>query len=166
MTVHDSRNTLNYYFCFNPVDGLFANLKIKIQSIWVSSLESSFISSEVLHPEVSISPTKVKGWAWESYWITGGFFSWLIVPFIAAALTVPNFMGIIAATDGATIFWTYFLGLLWGIGGLTFGLSMRYLGISLGMAVALGFCSAFGALIPPVYMDLFSVTARKAVSPS
>ncbi len=60
MTVHDSRNTLNYYFCFHPVDGLFANLKIKIQSIWVSSLESSFISSEVLHPEASISRTKSK----------------------------------------------------------------------------------------------------------
>lgn len=107
---------------------------------------------------------KVKGWAWESYWITGGFFSWLIVPFIAAALTIPNFMGIIAATDGATIFWTYFLGLLWGVGGLTFGLSMRYLGISLGMAVALGFCSAFGALIPPVYMDLFSDTTHGTFS--
>lgn len=99
---------------------------------------------------------KVKGWAWESYWIVGGFFSWLVVPFIAAALTVPHFMDIIRATDGTTIFWTYFLGALWGIGGLTFGLSMRYLGISLGMAVALGFCSAFGALIPPIYMDLFT----------
>ncbi|MGN6420691.1 MAG: L-rhamnose/proton symporter RhaT [Pseudobacter sp.] len=99
---------------------------------------------------------KVRGWAWESYWITGGSFSWLVVPVIAAALTVPDFTGIIANTDSGTIFWSYLLGLLWGIGGLTFGLSMRYLGISLGMAVALGFCSAFGALIPPIYMDLFS----------
>ncbi|MCO5238973.1 MAG: L-rhamnose/proton symporter RhaT [Chitinophagaceae bacterium] len=99
---------------------------------------------------------KVKGWSWESYWIVGGFFSWLIVPFIAAWLTVPGFMDIIKSTDGNTLFWTYFLGVLWGIGGLTFGLSMRYLGMSLGMAVALGFCSAFGALIPPIYNDIFN----------
>lgn len=98
---------------------------------------------------------KVQGWAWESYWIVGGFFSWLVIPFVAATLTVPDFIAIIRSTDATTLFWTYFLGVLWGIGGLTFGLSMRYLGISLGMAVALGFCSAFGALIPPVYMDLF-----------
>lgn len=99
---------------------------------------------------------KVKGWAWESYWITGGIFSWLIVPILAAWLTVPNFINIIAATDSRTLFWTYFLGVLWGIGGLTFGLAMRYLGISLGMSVALGFCSAFGALIPPIYADIVS----------
>lgn len=98
---------------------------------------------------------KVKGWSWESYWIIGGLFSWLIVPFIAAWLTVPGFMDIIANTPITTLFWTYILGVLWGIGGLTFGLSMRYLGMSLGMAVALGFCSAFGALIPPVYREFF-----------
>jgi L-rhamnose-H+ transport protein len=99
---------------------------------------------------------KVRGWAWESYWIVGGIFSWLLVPFIAALLTVPHFMDIIRHTDGTTLFWTYIMGLLWGIGGLTFGLSMRYLGMSLGMAVALGFCSAFGSLIPPIYRDLFT----------
>lgn len=97
---------------------------------------------------------KVQGWSWESAWIVGGLFSWLIVPFIAAALTVPDFMGIIQSTDGNTLFWTYFFGLLWGIGGLTFGLAMRYLGMSLGMSVALGYCSAFGSLVPSVYYAL------------
>lgn len=99
---------------------------------------------------------KVKGWSWESYWIVGGFFSWLIIPFLAAWLTVPGFMDIIRQTNGSTLFWTYFWGILWGIGGLTFGLAMRYLGLSLGMSVALGFCSAFGSLIPPLYRDLFT----------
>ncbi|HZF63675.1 MAG TPA: L-rhamnose/proton symporter RhaT [Chitinophagaceae bacterium] len=97
---------------------------------------------------------KVKGWSWESYWIVGGLFSWLIVPFIAAFLTVPDFMSIIKMTDGSVIFWTYVMGVLWGIGGLTFGLAMRYLGLSLGMSVALGFTSAFGSLVPPIYRDL------------
>ncbi|WP_343673797.1 L-rhamnose/proton symporter RhaT [Chitinophaga sp.] len=99
---------------------------------------------------------KVRNWAWESYWIVGGFFSWLIVPFLAAWITIPDFLSIIRATDGTTLFWTYFMGVLWGIGGLTFGLTMRYLGMSLGMSVALGYTSAFGALIPPIYRDLFT----------
>ena len=96
---------------------------------------------------------KVKDWAWETYWIVGGVLSWLIVPLVAAYLTIPDFMSIIRSTDSGTLFWTYLLGLLWGIGGLTFGLSMRYLGMSLGMSIVLGFCSAFGALIPPIYRD-------------
>jgi L-rhamnose-H+ transport protein len=99
---------------------------------------------------------KVKGWAWETYWIVGGIASWLIVPLLAAWLTIPGFMDIIHSADGTTLFWTYVLGLLWGIGGLTFGLGLRYLGISLGQSVALGFTSAFGALIPPIYRDLFT----------
>jgi L-rhamnose-H+ transport protein len=98
---------------------------------------------------------KVKGWAWESYWIVGGLFSWLIVPFIAAWLTVPDFITIIKNTSSSTLFYTYLMGLLWGIGGLTFGLSMRYLGMSLGMSVALGFCSAFGALVPSLYYNIY-----------
>src|ERR1700737_4538332 len=80
---------------------------------------------------------KVRGWSWESAWIVGGLFSWLLVPWAAAELTVPAFMEIIHDTTAITLFWTYLMGLLWGIGGLTFGLSMRYLGMSLGMSVAL-----------------------------
>jgi L-rhamnose-H+ transport protein len=106
---------------------------------------------------------KVQGWSWESAWIVGGVFSWLIVPFIAAALTVPDFMGIIRSTDGGTLFWTYFFGLLWGIGGLTFGLAMRYLGMSLGMSVALGYCSAFGALVPSIYYSIQPVAGKVGI---
>jgi L-rhamnose-H+ transport protein len=94
---------------------------------------------------------KVKGWAWESFWIVGGIFSWLIVPPIAAYLTVPHFGDIIAATDGKILMLTYFFGLLWGIGGLTYGLGVRYLGVSLGSTIILGLCSVFGSLVPSVY---------------
>ncbi|MEP7258845.1 MAG: L-rhamnose/proton symporter RhaT [Flavitalea sp.] len=107
---------------------------------------------------------KVKGWAWESYWIVGGIFSWLFVPFLAALLTIPGFTDIISKTDTSVLFWTYFMGLLWGIGGLTFGLAMRYLGLSLGMSIALGFCSAFGSLIPPIYRDLFTTDTEHTFS--
>lgn len=96
---------------------------------------------------------KVKGWAWESYWIVGGLFSWLIVPPLAAYLTIPGFTEIIAATDGGILGLTYFFGVLWGIGGLTYGLGVRYLGVSLGSSIILGLCSVFGALIPSIYYN-------------
>src|ERR1700742_2973169 len=96
---------------------------------------------------------KVRDWAWESYWIVGGLFSWLIVPPLAAWLTVPHFTEIIAQTSPATFWWTYFWGILWGIGGLMYGLGMRYLGMSLGNSVLLGFTSACGALVPSIYYN-------------
>jgi len=94
---------------------------------------------------------KVKGWHWESFWLIGGLFSWLIIPPIAAWLTIPHFTEIISQTSASTFGWTYFWGVLWGIGGLMYGLGMRYLGLSLGNSVLLGFTSAFGALAPPIY---------------
>lgn len=94
---------------------------------------------------------KVKGWSWESYWIVGGIFSWLIVPPLAAFLTIPNFWEIIAQTGGSTLFYTYLFGLLWGIGGLTYGLGVRYLGVSLGSSIILGLCMVFGSLVPSFY---------------
>lgn len=96
---------------------------------------------------------KIKGWHWESYWIIGGLFSWLIVPPLAAWITIPGFSNIISQTSAATLGWTYYWGLLWGIGGLTYGLGMRYLGMSLGNSVLLGFTSAFGALVPSIYYN-------------
>jgi L-rhamnose-H+ transport protein len=103
---------------------------------------------------------KVRGWAWESYWIVGGLFSWLIVPPLAAWLTVPHFTEIIAQAAPATFGWTFFWGLLWGVGGLLYGLGVRYLGMSLGNSVLLGFTSAFGALVPALYYN-FVPTAGK-----
>lgn len=98
---------------------------------------------------------KVRGWAWESYWITGGLFSWLIVPPLAAWLTIPGFGEIIQHTHGAILWPTYSFGVLWGIGGLTYGLGVRYLGVSLGSSIILGLCAVFGALVPAVYYDIY-----------
>ncbi len=97
---------------------------------------------------------KVKGWAWESYWIVGGVFSWLIVPPLAAYLTIPGFAEIIAASSTQILFITFLMGLLWGVGGLSYGLGVRYLGMSLGNSVVLGFCAAFGAIVPSIYYNI------------
>jgi len=103
---------------------------------------------------------KVKNWAWESYWIVGGFFSWLIVPPIAAYLTIPNFVDIIITASPTIKAFTFLMGLIWGVGGLTYGLGVRYLGMSLGNSIILGFCSAFGALVPSVYYDLYPTEGK------
>ncbi len=103
---------------------------------------------------------KVKGWHWESYWIVGGLFSWLIVPPIAAAITIPNFMEIIRGTSGSILGLTYMFGVLWGIGGLTYGLGVRYLGVSLGSSIILGLCMVFGALIPAIFYDFSPVEGK------
>ncbi|TDD93474.1 L-rhamnose/proton symporter RhaT [Flavobacterium cellulosilyticum] len=107
---------------------------------------------------------KVKGWAWESYWIVGGFFSWLIVPPIAAYLTIPNFSEIIAAAAPTIKAFTFSMGLIWGIGGLTYGLGVRYLGMSLGNSITLGFCSAFGALVPSIYYNFYPAQGKVSFS--
>lgn len=107
---------------------------------------------------------KVKGWAWESYWIVGGLFSWLIVPPLAAWLTIPHFTEIISATGGQTLFYTYIFGLLWGIGGLTYGLGVRYLGVSLGSTIILGLCAVFGSLIPSVYYNFFPQEGKDTIT--
>ena len=94
---------------------------------------------------------KVRGWAWETYWLVGGFFSWIIAPWVVGFLTCPGLVGVLKSASSRTLLWTYLFGVMWGIGGLTFGLSMRYLGLSLGMALSLGFCAVFGTLVPPVF---------------
>ncbi len=96
----------------------------------------------------------VKKWSWETYWLVGGIFSWIICPWLFACLMTDNLFGVIEGQSASTLWWTYFFGVLWGLGGLTYGLTMRYLGLSLGTGVALGYCAAFGTMVPPVFKAL------------
>lgn len=93
----------------------------------------------------------IKRWSWEIYWIIQGVAAWLIAPTLFALLFVPNVFAILHAAPASSIAWAVLFGLLWGVGGLTFGLAIRYLGLGLGYAIALGFCTAFGTLVPPIY---------------
>lgn len=106
---------------------------------------------------------KVKGWSWESYWIVQGAASWIIVPLIFALLTVPALGLIISNTPTSALLGCIFWGALWGVGGLTFGLSMRYLGVALGQSIALGFCGAFGTLIPPMVAGQNLLNSREGI---
>ncbi|NLE32410.1 MAG: L-rhamnose/proton symporter RhaT [Bacteroidales bacterium] len=107
---------------------------------------------------------KVKKWSWETFWLTQGVFAWLVFPFLGALLAVPqgsSLFDILGVDTSSTLFGisfapaagALFFGILWGVGGLTFGLSMRYLGVALGQSIALGTCSAFGTLIPALFFD-------------
>jgi len=97
----------------------------------------------------------VKRWAWETYWLAGGFFSWIIAPWILAGFMTKDLWAVLHEAPWPALLWAAFFGLLWGVGGLTYGLTMRYLGLSLGMAVVLGLCAAFGTLMPPIFRGEF-----------
>jgi L-rhamnose-H+ transport protein len=94
---------------------------------------------------------RIKLWSWEIFWITGGIFSWAIAPWLFASLRTHDLLGVLGAAPHATLFWCWFWGAMWGFGGLTFGLTMRYLGLSLGMAVALGLTTVIGTMGPPIF---------------
>ncbi len=106
---------------------------------------------------------KVKEWAWESYWIVQGVAAWLIAPWLFALIFIPRgeLIPIINEAPSSAKLMAMVFGILWGFGGLTFGLSMRYLGVALGQSIALGLCAAFGTIIPAIVagQDLFSSRA-------
>lgn len=97
----------------------------------------------------------VKRWSWEIYWLTGGVFSWLFAPWFFASLQTNDLLGVLHGATSTAFWWPIVFGVLWGFGGLGYGLVMRYLGLSLGMAVVLGLCTVFGTLIPPLFAGDF-----------
>jgi len=95
----------------------------------------------------------IKRWSWEVYWLIQGFAAWIVAPTLLGSIFVPNLYGIIRqvyATDPKSVMFAFLFGVLWGVGGITFGLAIRYLGIALGYAIALGLCAAFGTVVPPI----------------
>jgi L-rhamnose-H+ transport protein len=102
---------------------------------------------------------RIQHWSWEIFWITGGIFSWVVAPWLFAAIQTHSLLQVLASTPTPTIFWCWFWGAMWGFGGLTFGLTMRYLGMSLGMAVALGLTTVIGTLGPPIFNGTLSALA-------
>jgi L-rhamnose-H+ transport protein len=103
----------------------------------------------------------IRRWSWETYWLLQGIFSWIIAPLVLAGLLVPNLFPILHAAPSSSIFFAYFWGCLWGIGGLTCGLSIRYLGFALGYPIVLGLCTVFGTLMPPIFSgEIHSIVSQ------
>ena len=101
---------------------------------------------------------KIRGWSWESYWIVQGVFAWLVLPFLGALLAVPQghcLCELFSPENSFNVAMTVLFGVLWGVGGLTFGLSMRYLGVALGQSIALGTCAGLGTILGPVFLNVF-----------
>jgi L-rhamnose-H+ transport protein len=104
---------------------------------------------------------KVRHWAWESFWLAGGIFSWIVAPWIFAAIAIPDLLTVLRESPTRSLVWSYVCGALWGIGGLSFGLTVRFLGLALGTAMALGYCAAFGTLFLPILRGQFGEIARE-----
>ena len=100
----------------------------------------------------------IKRWSWEIYWLIQGFAAWIVAPMVLAGLLVPHLFPILHQAyrqEPKQVSLALLFGLLWGVGGLTFGLAIRYLGIALGYAIALGLCAAFGTVVPPIARGQF-----------
>ena len=97
---------------------------------------------------------KIKKWSWESYWLVQGVFAWLVFPILGASLAVPEGSSLfeLYASYPKESLLTALFGVLWGVGGLTFGLSMRYLGVALGQSIALGTCAGLGTILTPLLL--------------
>jgi L-rhamnose-H+ transport protein len=93
---------------------------------------------------------KVKNWAWESYWFIYALFGLIIVPWVLAYCTSPNVLSVLTAAPPKALGYCFLCGAMWGFGGLTWGLMIRYLGFGLGLAIGGGLCSATGTLLPPI----------------
>ena len=93
---------------------------------------------------------KVTKWAWESYWFIYAVFGLVVVPWVLAFSTSPNVISVLRQAPGNTLLYCALCGAAWGVGGLTWGLMIRYLGVGLGLAIGCGLCSAAGTLIPPI----------------
>ncbi len=103
----------------------------------------------------------IKRWPWEVYWLIQGVASWIVAPALFAMVLVPGTAALLHRASGGTLFYAWFWGAMWGIGGLLFGLGVRYLGIALGYTIALGFSTACGTLVPPMFAGQLGEIARE-----
>lgn len=103
---------------------------------------------------------KVKRWSWETTWAVAGIFSWVLWPIIVAFFLLPDFQAFYAGLDSDTVLKSCLFGCMWGIGNVNYGLTMRYLGLALGIGVAIGTTLIVGTLLPPIlngnFLQLFS----------
>src|ERR1700760_586589 len=101
----------------------------------------------------------VRGWAWESLWAVQGLVAWLLLPLLLALIATPHLFHVLHSTSFSVLATTYAFGFLWGVGGLAWGMAVRYIGIALGFSIATGFLSSLGTLVPIIAEGKFAATA-------
>ena len=104
---------------------------------------------------------RVKGWSWQTYWITQASFCWFLLPILGAALTIPHLATVLREAPKDAMLLSFLLGAAYGIGGTAFGISIRYIGFSLTYAIAVGLSSVLGTLIPPLVKGTLLSTLSK-----
>lgn len=90
----------------------------------------------------------VKPLAWEAWWLVHATVAMLVVPLVWAVVVVPDLASVISQAPADQLASGAVLGFLWGIGGIMFGVSVGYIGMSLTYGIVMGLCSLAGALIP------------------
>ncbi|HHZ9387946.1 TPA: L-rhamnose/proton symporter RhaT [Citrobacter freundii] len=100
---------------------------------------------------------KVQHWSWETMWSIGGFVSWLILPWLVSAILLPDFWTYYSSFSASTLLPVFLFGAMWGIGNINYGLTMRYLGMSMGIGIAIGITLIVGTLMTPIIAGKFDV---------
>jgi L-rhamnose-H+ transport protein len=93
---------------------------------------------------------KVKRWSWETTWAVAGIFSWVLLPLGVSYLLLPHFGAFYGSIPTSVLVRMALFGAMWGVGNVSYGLTMRYLGMSLGIGVAIGVTLVVGTLVPPL----------------
>ncbi len=93
---------------------------------------------------------RVKKWSWETTWAVAGLFSWVLLPIAVSLILLPSFQSFYASVGTALLIRVALFGAMWGVGNVSYGLTMRYLGMSLGIGVAIGVTLIVGTLVPPL----------------
>lgn len=110
----------------------------------------------------SIPFGRTRNWAWENYWLIYSLFAYVIVPVVACYVFCPGFMNVLSGIPAQTLGWIFILGFIYGVCNLTFGLSLRYLGLSLGFSLSLGLMMILGTIIPPAIDGRLSVLLQQS----
>src|SRR6056300_2100330 len=92
--------------------------------------------------------TKTKCWSWNTFWLAQSVFAWLLVPLLLAWLTVPNFFNIMAEAPSKPFWMAFFLGAIYGFGGMSFGKAINHIGYSLTYTLAIGISAVVGTIMP------------------
>ena len=98
---------------------------------------------------------KVRKWSWETTWAVAGIFSWILLPIAVSLILLPDFFGFYGGIEHSVLLKAFLFGCMWGVGNVGYGLTMRYLGMSLGIGVAIGVTLVVGTIIPPLAHGVF-----------